>query len=88
MEYENCKYYIVEDTTPWHGDVFDHPEYKYFCSKDGKMKEIVHHCCSCIYKDGKKHIRLTDDDFFFHMFQFLLRILVKRILPYWTGGLL
>ena len=30
MEYEHCQYYTVEDTTPWHGDVFDHPEYKYF----------------------------------------------------------
>ena len=37
MEYENCKYYTVEDTTSWHGDVFDHPEYKYFCSKNNKI---------------------------------------------------
>ena len=52
MEYENCKYYTVEDTTPWHGDVFDHPDYKYFCSKDGKMKEIIPFisCRKCINK--------------------------------------
>ena len=50
MEYENCKYYTVEDTTPWHGDVFDHPEYKHFCSKDNKKKEIIPYlsCRRCI----------------------------------------
>lgn len=50
------------------------------------MKEIVHHCCSCIYKDGKKHIRLTDDDSFFHMFQFFFTNNGKKnlaVLDWW-----
>ena len=56
MEYENCKYYTVEATTPWHGDVFDHPEYKYFCSKNNQMKEIVPFisCKRCINKSRNR----------------------------------
>ena len=29
----DCKYLKTEDVTPWHGDVFDHPDYKYICEK-------------------------------------------------------
>ena len=58
MEYENCKYYTVEDTTPWHGDVFDHPEYKYFCSKNDRMKEIIPFisCKRCINKSRNERV--------------------------------
>lgn len=28
---DDCKYLKTEDITPWHGDVFDHPDYKYTC---------------------------------------------------------
>lgn len=34
-----CKYLKIEDVTPWHGDVFDHPTYKYFCVE--KNKELL-----------------------------------------------
>ncbi len=32
----NCKYIEIEDVTPWHGDVFGHPDYKYTCTKLGR----------------------------------------------------
>lgn len=31
---EDCKHFKKEDITGWHGDVFDHPEYK--CTCDGE----------------------------------------------------
>lgn len=38
-----CKYLKIEDVTPWHGDVFDHPTYKYYCTK--KSKEVLYLMC-------------------------------------------
>lgn len=35
----SCKNLEKRDVTPYRGDVFDHPEYKFFCQKDGK--EII-----------------------------------------------
>ena len=35
----DCKNLNVEDITPWHGDVFDHPDYEYTCKITGK--EVV-----------------------------------------------
>lgn len=29
----DCKHLNTEDITPYHGDVYDHPEYKYTCKK-------------------------------------------------------
>ena len=29
----DCKFLVIEDTTSYHGDVFDHPDYKYTCEK-------------------------------------------------------
>ena len=26
-----CKHLNIEDVTSYHGDVFDHPDYEYFC---------------------------------------------------------
>lgn len=40
MDYENCIYFKAKDITPWHGDIFDHPDYAYFCTREGKEKEI------------------------------------------------
>lgn len=31
-----CKYLKIKDVTSWHGDVFDHPTYEYFCTKQSK----------------------------------------------------
>jgi len=31
---KHCKHLQLQDVTPWHGDVFDHPDYKYVCNKD------------------------------------------------------
>lgn len=40
----DCKNLIIEDITPWHGDVFDHPIYEYSC-KLSKKKIMPHiHC--------------------------------------------
>ena len=42
MDYEDCEYYLQKDVTPWHGDVFDHPEYKFFCTKSGEERELIY----------------------------------------------
>ena len=50
MDREKCKYFLVEDVTPWHGDVFDHPSYEDYCTKDGEKKELCwaeHQCGKC-----------------------------------------
>lgn len=56
MRYEECPHYCYEDTTPWHSDVFDHPEYTHYCLKDGEKKEIIpyFHCHNCP-KRGKNN---------------------------------
>ena len=36
---DDCKHLQTEDITPWHGDVFDHPDYKYTCEKCGNVIE-------------------------------------------------
>lgn len=51
MDYENCEYYLQKDVTPWHGDVFGHPEYMCFCTKSGEEKELIYpegQCRRCI----------------------------------------
>lgn len=51
-----CKYLKTEDITPWHGDVFDHPDYRYQCMRDpNNPREILFpqgQCrrCSCYTK--------------------------------------
>ena len=48
IEKERCPYFSAEDATPWHGDVFDHPSYDYFCSKNGAKKQVYGiHCYRC-----------------------------------------
>lgn len=42
MSYEECQYFGCEDNTEYHGDVFDHPDYKYFCTKGGEKKELIY----------------------------------------------
>lgn len=51
-----CKYFSYEDITPWHGDVFDHPDYEYYCLKNEKKKEIFSWTCSkCPYYEEEKN---------------------------------
>lgn len=40
----DCKFLKVEDVTPWHSDVFDHPDYEYTCKKTGKKLIPCLHC--------------------------------------------
>lgn len=40
----DCKKLKAEDITPWHGDVFDHPEYKYICTESGREVIPYIHC--------------------------------------------
>lgn len=40
-----CKYHKIEDVTSWHGDIFDHPDYKYYCTRQDKTKEIFSWTC-------------------------------------------
>ena len=48
IEKEKCPYFSVEDATSWHSDVFDHPSYNYFCSKNGTKKQVYGiHCYRC-----------------------------------------
>lgn len=42
----DCKNLRTEDITPWHGDVFDHPDYKYTCDLSGN--EVIP-CFRCNY---------------------------------------
>ena len=39
MQMTDCEFLKVEDTTPYHGDVFDHPNYSYTCEK--KNREVI-----------------------------------------------
>lgn len=42
----NCKHLKIEDKTPWHGDIFDHPRYKYTCQNKNKSVIPYIHCNS------------------------------------------
>lgn len=55
----DCKNLIIEDITPWHGDVFDHPiyEYSYKLSK----KKIISHI-HCNYKRCKDYVHVNEDE--------------------------
>lgn len=48
-----CKYLKFKDVTTWHGDVFDHPTYIYYCLK--KQKEVLYlMCIRCKDNTAKK----------------------------------
>lgn len=53
----NCKYLKQEDTTPWHGDVFDHPTYIFICKKNGREVSQSLHCKRC-----KKYCKENEDN--------------------------
>ena len=40
----DCKFLTIDDVTPWHRDVFDHPYYKYTCEKCSKEVIPFIHC--------------------------------------------
>lgn len=51
----DCKYLKIEDVTPYHGAIFDHPKYKYSCVK--KDKELVFgilQCHKCPYYEKER----------------------------------
>ena len=51
--YEDCPHFEAIDATSYHGDVFDHPNYAYFCTKNGSRKEIESpyiQCKKCLDK--------------------------------------
>lgn len=41
---DDCKYLKTEDITPWHNDVYNHPDYKHTCKKCGKEVIPFLHC--------------------------------------------
>lgn len=46
----SCIYLIKVDITPWHGDVFGHPDYEYFCAQKEKERKIFSWTCTkCPY---------------------------------------
>ena len=39
----DCKNLIINDISPWHSDIFDHPKYEYICKLTGrKVIEYIH----------------------------------------------
>ena len=40
----DCLFLVIEDITSYHGDVFDHPEYKYTCKKYSQEVIPFIHC--------------------------------------------
>lgn len=49
-----CQYLKIEDNTSYHGDVYDHPVYKYTCLKSGR--EIIPIVCNrCKNKKENNH---------------------------------
>lgn len=58
-DFQKCPYYSCEDITPWHGDIFDHPTYQVFCSKNGEKEKIFHiHCCRCSFFKNRKEVKI------------------------------
>ena len=51
MNYEDCIFYECKDVTSWHSDVFDHPNYEYYCHRSKKAVKIIPyiHCKKCEY---------------------------------------
>lgn len=41
VDYESCKYFVSEDVTGWHNDVYDHPSYKNYCTRTGEKVELI-----------------------------------------------
>lgn len=40
----DCKNLVSEDITHWHGDVFDHPDYRNTCNLTGREVIPCIHC--------------------------------------------
>lgn len=56
-----CKHLEWIDTTPWHGDVFDHPSYNSVCNL--KNKDVYHpYQCSRCKDYTPDYERLYDSD--------------------------
>ena len=55
----DCKKLLTEDVTPWSGDVFDHPIYKYTCKLTCREVMPRVHCngnrCENYETRGNKH---------------------------------
>jgi hypothetical protein len=54
INYEDCKYFVHEDVTPWHNDVYDHPSYKTYCTKSGEKRLLIYpegQCKRCMEKE-------------------------------------
>ena len=59
-----CIYFSYEHTTPWHSDVFDHPDYEYYCVRNTKKKEIFSWTCSkCPYYKEEKLNDKTENSY-------------------------
>lgn len=57
----DCKHLEWADTTPWHGDVFDHPSYKSICQLRKKEVHSFLTCNRCPHYDPD-YQRLSDGD--------------------------
>lgn len=56
----DCLFLVIEDTTSYHGDVFDHPEYKYTCKKYSQEVITFIHCKEEKCKNYKKKQNETE----------------------------
>ena len=55
-----CKYLEIEDVTPYQGDVFDHPCYKYHCTEKNKDLPFgIFQCHKCTkYKNRQADLKI------------------------------
>lgn len=53
----DCNFLQTEDITSYHGDVFDHPLYRYTCKK---RKKSVIPCVQCNEKKCKDYCKNKD----------------------------
>ena len=58
-----CKYLKIEAVTSWHEDVFDHPNYKYYCTEKNKDLPFgilqCHKCAKYSRREEKKIRRMS-----------------------------
>ena len=51
----DCEYREAIDVTPWHGDVFAHPDYKYICTLSGKEVIPFIQCRRCLKRERQRN---------------------------------
>lgn len=58
----DCVHLKCEDASPWHSDVFDHPNYKYSCKKFNKELRSHYYCDGCENYEAPKNVYFQHSD--------------------------